>query len=74
MNESEIEDGLKKDINVLIEYYHSLCQNKLDEDIIMRLSIWIDDYIEKMKGNYPKREKKDISVYDEKLFEVLDTE
>lgn len=71
IEDSEIDDGLKNDINALIAYYKSSCQNDLDEDLINRLSIWINECVINIKGHYPKKDKKDMSIYDKTLFEVL---
>ena len=74
MEDSEINDDLKSDINTLIDYYKSLCKNELDEELIDRLSIWIDETVKNIKDHYPKKEKKDMSLYDDVLFKVLEIE
>lgn len=74
MEDSEIDDDTKKDILEFINNYRSLSIENISEDTINRLSIWIDDHMDKIHGNYPKKEKKDPNIYDKKLFEILGVE
>lgn len=63
---------INKDINELISFYKSNCQNDIDLNVIKNIKRWMSFNLDIMKKDFPKTDcSRDFEKYNQKFFEIV---